>query len=68
MDERMSEDEKVLEVWRLFCKIARKERFAEMTLFDDGSGGVLDAGDIEIIDWGDLDDAIAQLEAYLSQQ
>jgi len=63
-------EEKLVQVWRLFCQIQnqRSMSYPEITLFEDGSGSLIGDNYALLVDWGNLDDAIERLEQYLGDQ
>jgi len=66
----MTDEEKLVQVWRLFRQIKHKCRmqYPQLNVFGDGSGSMYDDRDSLMVTWGDFDEAIDQLEQYLSER
>jgi hypothetical protein len=66
----MTDEEKMVRVWRLFRQIKHKcqMQFPSLLMFEDGSGSMYDDRDNFIADWSNYDEATDQLEQYLSER
>jgi hypothetical protein len=68
--ELMTDEEKLVRVWRLFRQIKHRYNlsYPELTQFEDGSGSLIGNAYELLVDWGDFDEAIDKLEQYLSER